>query len=338
MNTIKSTVQNNRACPLRGRYVRGSLTVSRFTRRLRSSLQWPALRAPATSAHARLLPILLLTCLIFSGCKEKKQIQADKEPVPQSIVSLSPTATEILFAVGAGSQVAACSELSDYPPEVKELPSAGGFDGKTLSLERILSFAPDFVYLTKGMHDHLIPELDKYNIRWYLSTGESIQDVKDEIFTIAVITGHKAEGEKVIKQLESNLNASKKIREEFENRSSPAVYWEVWNAPYMSAGSSSFINDVIKAAGGKNIFSDIETAYPSVSEESIIIRQPEIILIPASSGVTAASVKARNGWQSIPAVQNNQVYIVDDNIMTRAGPRIGECVLLLTDLFYTDNE
>ena len=110
------------------------------------------------------------------------------------------------------------------------------------------------------------------------------------------------------------------------------VYWEVWNTPYMSAGAGSFINDVIVKAGGENIFADLPDAYPMVSEESIIVRAPAIILIPASSGVEASSVSLRNGWSEIPAVKNAKVFVVDDNVYTRPGPRVADVVLNLSEL------
>jgi iron complex transport system substrate-binding protein len=100
----------------------------------------------------------------------------------------------------------------------------------------------------------------------------------------------------------------------------------------MSAGATSFINDVIRAAGGENIFSDLKDAYPMVSEESIISRKPAVILIPASTGQAASSVGLRNGWADIPAVKGGRVFVVDDNVYTRPGPRVADVVLELADL------
>ena len=100
----------------------------------------------------------------------------------------------------------------------------------------------------------------------------------------------------------------------------------------MSAGSTSFINDVIKAAGGENIFADLSDAYPMVSEETIIAREPAVILIPASTGLESSAVSLRNGWADIPAVKGGRVFVVDDNVYTRPGPRVADVVLELSDL------
>ena len=102
---------------------------------------------------------LLFSILMFAGCKKSDVKNGDssgQKKVYNRIVSLAPTSTEILFAIGAGKQVVACSDLSDFPEEVKDLPKVGGFDGKTLSLEAIFSYEPDLVYLTNVMHNFLI--------------------------------------------------------------------------------------------------------------------------------------------------------------------------------------
>ena len=254
---------------------------------------------------------------------------------PKSIVALSPSAAEILFTIGAGDQVSAVSEFTDFPEEAKAKPVVGGFDGKTLSIETIMSFRPDLVYLTEGMHNFLIATLEANGIAYYVSKGDSIASVEKEILEVGKITGHEKEAAKVVDGMETKLKKSVASAHKggAANSDSPVnVYWEVWNAPYMSAGASSFINDVIKAAGGENIFSDLPDTYPMVSEESIISRRPAVILIPASTGMAADAVGLRNGWAEIPAVKGNRVFVVDDNVYTRPGPRVADVVLELSEL------
>ena len=266
---------------------------------------------------------MALCVLILGGCKKSDVKNGDssgQKKVYNRIVSLAPTSTEILFAIGAGNQVVACSDLSDFPEEVKKLPKIGGFDGKTLSLEAIFAHEPDLVYLTNVMHNFLIPQLEANGIEYYISYGDSIEGVKNEILEIGKLTGHEAESQKVVAQIDQDLNFIK------TKNILASVYWEVWNAPYMSAGKKSFINDLMGAAGLKNIFDDIDDAYPIVSEESIVLRGPEVILIPKNSGLSVDAVKGRKGWEDIPAVKNGKVFIVDDDLLTRAGPRLGKSV------------
>lgn len=249
---------------------------------------------------------------------------------PKSIVALSPSAAEILFTIGAGDQVSAVSEFTDFPEAAKAKPVVGGFDGKTLSLETIMSFKPDLVYITEGMHNFLIATLEANGIAYYVSKGDSIASVETEILEVGKITGHEKEAAKVVDGMEKKLK--KAAASAHKGSAAVKVYWEVWNAPYMSAGATSFINDVIKAAGGENIFADLTDAYPMVSEESIISRQPAVILIPASTGMAADAVGLRNGWADIPAVKGGRVFVVDDNVYTRPGPRVADVVLELSEL------
>lgn len=274
--------------------------------------------------RTRALVAALLVFAVLPAFAKPKKTKANATPV--SIVALSPAAAEILFAVGAGDQVSAVSDYTDYPAEAAAKPKVGGFDGKTLSIESIISFKPDLVYLTSGMHDFLIESLDKFGIKYYVSKGDSIVSVIQEISDIGDITGHSIEAKKVIAEMKQKMTVMKGSGEK------PSVYYEVWNAPYMSAGSTSFINDVISAAGGKNLFGDLSEAYPMVSEETIIARQPEIILIPATSGISVDAIGNRAGWKDIPAVKNNRVYIIDDNLFTRPGPRIADAVQILSDI------
>lgn len=281
--------------------------------------------------------ILLFAAIFFSfaftNCTKKDAQNPNvkaKQSIPQRIVSLSPASTEILFAVGAENQIVAVSDFSDYPPQAQNLPKVGGFDGKTLSLEKILSFNPDFVYLTNVMHNHLIPHFESLNIDYYLSDANSFEQVKNEILQIAKITGHASNGENLVKEIDSAIN---KINSQNQLLQKPTVYWEVWNSPYMSVGNSSFINDLIKTAGGINIFQEIAQAYPTVSEETIVAKNPQIIIIPQNSGITVDSVKNRKGWSQIDAVKNDKIFIVDDNLLTRSGARIGESAEYLANLF-----
>ena len=275
----------------------------------------------------RFFTLFLFVCLLSALYARKPKV-ADNG-YPKSIVALSPSAAEILFTIGAGDQVSAVSEFTDYPPEAKAKPVVGGFDGKTLSLERIMAFKPDLVYITEGMHNFLIATLESNGIAYYVSKGDSIASVEKEILEIGKITGHEKEAAKVVDGMEKKL---KKAATAHKGKTDVKVYWEVWNAPYMSAGASSFINDVIKAAGGENIFADLADAYPMVSEETIISRQPSVILIPASTGLAASSVGGRNGWTGIPAVKNGRVFVVDDNVYTRPGPRVANVVVELAGL------
>ncbi len=274
----------------------------------------------------RLLAAFVFISLISAIYARKPKAAANG--YPKSIVALSPSAAEILFTIGAGDQVSAVSEFTDFPEAAKAKPVVGGFDGKTLSIETIMSYKPDLVYLTEGMHNFLISTLESNGIAYYVSKGDSIASVEKEILEAGKITGHDKEAKKVVDDMEKKLA---KVAEGQKLSAPVKVYWEVWNAPFMSVGSTSFIHDVIVKAGGENIFTDLKDAYPMVSEESIISREPAVILIPASTGMEPGAVGLRNGWANIPAVKNGKVFVVDDNVYTRPGPRVADVVLELSE-------
>lgn len=264
--------------------------------------------------------VIILICTLLSlGAEEKFS--------PQKIVCLSPSGAEILCALNSFDKIKARTDFCDYPEELKSLPSVGGFDGKTLSIETILAYSPDFVYGSQGMHDFLKKPLEKLGIKAFLSNAANgISQTKQEILYIANLLEKQAEGKKIIENIEQQINSVPK--------SAPikTVYYEVWNEPFMTAGKSSFINELLEAAGYKNVFDSIKESYPMVSEESIIASQPQIIILPDANSIKPQDVKMRRGWSKISAVKNNAIFTIDADLISRPGPRIGEAVLALSKL------
>lgn len=284
----------------------------------------------------KIVLVFLFFSIFICGCQKKSlgknnknENLSDFDFFPTSIISLSPAATEILFSIGAENQIVAVSDFSDYPPQTQNLPKIGGFDGKTLSFEKILSFKPDFVYLTNGMHNFLIEQLEQNGIKYYLSDATSVSEIFDEISEVGALIGHEKKATQVVSLLKSRLEDIQKN----QNSILPAVYYEVWNEPFMSCGSSSFVSDVISLAGGKNIFADLKDSYPIVSEEAIISKNPQYIIIAKSSSVSEDVIKNRIGWSNLNAVKNNQIYIIDDDLLCRPAPRILDSIEQLSAIF-----
>lgn len=266
---------------------------------------------------------ILVTCLVVIFCTallcaEGTYYPGTNKGLPRRIVSLGPAATETLFAVGAGSQVVGRTDFCNYPPEASKVASVGGFDGKTFSLETVIALKPDLVCLYSVMHDHLVEPLKKLGIAVYVSDVVSVEGVIDEITDIGRITGHSSEAASVTKQISDAVAKCTSA----VSRSGNKVYWEVWYSPFMSVGNSSFISDVISKAGGINIFGDTTEGYPVISEESIIARNPDVIIIPSEMGYTSSDIYKRSGWKTISAVKNKKVFDIDSDIASRSGPRI----------------
>ncbi len=274
-----------------------------------------------------LIIFLFASPLFAGGAKEETQ---DTE----RIVSLSPAATEILFAVGAGDKVVARTDFCNYPQEASTIFSVGGFDGKAFSMETIIAQDPDLVIATTGMHDYLEEPLEGLGITVFMSNPETFESLYSEIEAIAELTGNKKVGKEIVDNMKNDIKDVAKKVEDFEPKS---IYWEVWNDPYMSIGSKSFINEIIELAGGINIFASINEGYPTVSEESIIVANPNYIGLPEGPWSTPAeSFYARNGWETISAVQNKQVIYITEDLISRPGPRVALAVKELAGKLYPD--
>ncbi|HAO30436.1 MAG TPA: hypothetical protein DCQ43_03705 [Treponema sp.] len=247
------------------------------------------------------------------------------------IVSLAPANSEILCAVGAYDQIVARTDFCDFPAELSKKPSVGGFDGKTVSVETILAYQPDFVYGTSGMHDFLKQPLEAAGITLYLSKADSVEAVIAEIRTIGKITGHAAQAESLASSMQKELSAIKKA---VAKEAKPTVYYEVWGNPYMTVGNKSFINGIIQAAGGTNIFASVDGDYPMISEESVIAQNPQFIIIPNMNGETKKSISSRRGWADIQAVKDGNVYFIDSDVYSRPGPRVIEAIKNIAQILH----
>lgn len=276
------------------------------------------------------LVIIFTAISIFTGCREKK---VDKNGINR-IVSLGPSATEILFAIGADKQLVACTDFCDYPAEAKTKASVGGFAANSISLESIISYEPDLVYLFSGMHDSLIKPLQDMGISVYVSKAASVDDVKKEIIEIGTITGHSAEAEDVVKEMNLLLaEARNNSAEAKKNSSSPLIYWQVWDDPLMTAGKNSFINDIITLAGGINIFGEENSDYPIISDEAVIAAKPQFIFITkASDNYSVTNNKIM--FYAMKKDSGASVHYVNDDKFSRPGPRCAEAVQDLTKILY----
>ncbi len=268
----------------------------------------------------------LLSFFLFPLLASAKKDVESITIIPDRIVSLSPSATEILFAIDKGESIIARTDFCNYPEQALLLPSIGGFDGKAFSLESIIALEPDFVYATKGMHDHLKIPLEKYGIQVYLSEAQSLEGIYDEIQTIARGMNKEEEGLSLIDSIQKHVEHITNVVQHNQKKS---VYWEVWHEPYMSAGSTSYIHDIIEKAGGQNIFGDIAQSYPVVNEESILIRNPDVILFPNDSSIEKAHIETRPSWDTINAVLTDSIFSIEADIISRPGPRSGLAVELI---------
>jgi iron complex transport system substrate-binding protein len=256
----------------------------------------------------------------------------------QRVVSLAPSNTEILFAIGAGSQLVGREEFSDYPAEAKALPSVGGSMGE-YSTEAILALAPDLVLAAEINSPELVSALEGLGLTvYYLPNPSTLEEMYLNLQTVAQLTGREEQAAALIASLKQRVDAvDQKIAATSER---PVVFYEIDatdpGKPY-TYGRGTFGDLLIQRAGGVSIGSAIQDPYPQVSLEQIVVSAPEMILLgDAQFGITIESVKTRAGWDELPAVLNDQIFPFDDNLVSRPGPRLVDGLEALARLLHPE--
>jgi iron complex transport system substrate-binding protein len=244
---------------------------------------------------------------------------ASHRATPARIVSLSPTLTEDLFAIGAGKQVIAVDDQSNYP---KSAPITS-LSGYTPNVEAIAGYNPDLVVLS--FEGPWVAQLQKLGIKVvYEPAADNLAEAYQEIRALGSLTGHAAAAKKVVRGMETQLKRI--IQSVPRARRAVPLYHEL-DQTYYSATSDTFIGRIYKLFGFKDIADAADTAhtgYPQLSAEYIVASNPQIVVLADSKccGQTAATLAARPGWGNIAAVKNQRVIAVDDDIASRWGPRI----------------
>jgi iron complex transport system substrate-binding protein len=242
------------------------------------------------------------------------------ESAPERIVSLSPTATEILYAIGAGDQVVAVDTYS-YFPDVAPVTDLSGFDP---NVEAVIAFDPDFVVLSNDAND-LVASLTELDIPVLISSAPA--DIEGGYATMAdlgVATGHVDETAVVIAVLRDEIAAAYAVAPETSIR----VYHELGDSLY-AASSFGFVGSVYAGMGAINIADEgdpDQSGFPQLTEEYIIAADPELIVITDQVGYTADELAARPGWSEITAVKNGNIVTVNTDIASRWGPRLPQFI------------
>lgn len=241
------------------------------------------------------------------------------------VVSLAPSTTEIVYALGKGATVQAVDMYSDYPADVAALPKISNPD-MTYNYEQIATLKPDVVLAAAITSPDAIAAIEKLGIPVVVvgSLTTSVASIKADITLVGQVLHADDAATALNTQLQTTWDQiATKVK---TTTTTPKVFWELDatdpSKPY-TVGKGSFITDLITTAGGVNVFGDVDNPYPQVSLEQVVAAAPDLIILSdAAYGVTAEQVVARPGWQSIPAVKNSTVFPIDDNLVSRPGPRI----------------
>jgi iron complex transport system substrate-binding protein len=258
---------------------------------------------------------------------------------PQRIISLAPSNTEYLFAVGAGDQLIGRDTFSDYPDAATSIADIGGGWGD-LDIETILTLNADLVLAADITAPEHIQALEDLGITVFvIANPNNLSEMLETVRLIAQITGHSNEAKSLIIELSSRISF---IEEKISNaKTTPRVFYELDatdpNTPW-TAGSGTIIETLITKAGGANIGSKLEGAWVQISLKTLAVENPDIIILGDFNwgGVTPEAVSSRAGWETLRAVQNNNVFIVNDYLISRPSPRMVAGLETLAQLIHPE--
>ena len=251
----------------------------------------------------------------------------------QHVVSLAPSNTEILFAIGAGDQVVGRDQLSDFPDAAKSVTDIGStFDA--LNTEKIVSLKPDLVLAAEINTPEQVKQLEDLGLTvYYLKNPLTLEEMYKNLETVAKLTGHVQEAATLIESLKQRVAAVDAKIAPISSR--PNVFYELDATdpakPY-TAGKGTFITQLIDRAGGHNIAADLD-GYPQMSLEQVVAADPAFIILgDARYGVSPESIAQRPGWENLTAVKNGQVLPFNDDLVSRPGPRLVDALEELAKL------
>ncbi|WP_227006758.1 cobalamin-binding protein [Shewanella donghaensis] len=231
------------------------------------------------------------------------------------IIALSPHAVEMLYAIGAGDNIVATTDHADFPEAAKAIPSIGGYYG--IQIERVLELNPDLVVVwNSGNKMDDITQLKSLGFKVFDSSPKSLDDVANELEQLGELTGNQIQAANVAAKYRQQLAD---IRAENQLKKPVSVFYQLWSTPLMTVSKGSWIEHIIEACHGENVFLDAASEYPQVSVENVLLTMPEVILQSQDEGNVIGVDWSK--WPEVPAVKNQHIYQLNADVLHRASPR-----------------
>jgi iron complex transport system substrate-binding protein len=240
---------------------------------------------------------------------------------PLRIVSLTPGATEMLFAAGAGTQVIATVEYSDEPPAARRLARIG--DVAAVDMERLVSLRPDVVVAwPAGGNPAQREKIARLNIPLYEQQVVRLTDLPVSVRRLGALAGTGAAAERAAHDIEARLAALTRTYGAGSARKLPTVLLQVWNRPIYTVGGQHLMSDALSICGARNVFADLPEAGPVVDTEAVIARDPDIIIAAAPPGEGAAWLADWKRFATLAAVRSGRLVVFEDQALSRLGPSV----------------
>lgn len=242
---------------------------------------------------------------------------------PRRIVSLAPSITETLFAIGAGGQIAGVTQFCDFPPDALGKPKVGYANP---NVESLVALQPDLVLAPREfVRPELLTALDQLRIPTFILAGRTVDDIFSQIQTLGRMVERQAEAAALVMELRQHIAA---VKQRVQGQPPVRVLYVLNSEPLITVGPGSFIDQLIGIAGGTNVAAKSATPYPRLSMETVLQEDPEVLIFPVGSaeGISESEQQAWRRWSGLSAVKQARLHQISADVLNRPGPRIGEAV------------
>lgn len=292
----------------------------------------------STLTHLRIIAICILVISTAACASAAITVTDDTgatvtiESPPQRIVSLSPSNTEVLYALGLGDRVVGVTEYCNYPPEAVEKQKIGGYS--TVSIEKVIALKPDLIVASYGNGDEVLSNLRSFGFPVVTLHPGTLAGVLADIRLVGRATGVEEDANRLAGDLERRIsNVEARVGTAGDR---PAVAHVIWNDPIYVSGNATFQDELIMRAGGVNAFSHLD-GWKNIGIEDFIQADPDVLIVNAGSGMGGGEDSVAEFFMNEPrfsrvtAIRENHVYIVDSDMVDRAGPRIVDALELFAE-------
>jgi ABC-type Fe3+-hydroxamate transport system substrate-binding protein len=257
-----------------------------------------------------LLTSLALPCFATRTVKDELGRTVAVPDHPHRVVCLVPSVVDIVYALGAGADVAAVSDFTKYPKEALEKPSIGL--PLNPSIETIVALHADLALGTGDLNTlEFAGQLERLGIPVFMVDPHGIEGIYASILSIGRALNREPDAKTLVARLRTRIDT---VKARVSGKPRVRVFMAIWYDPVMTIGRRAFISELIEAAGARSVTDDIAQEWPEVSIETVVSRQPDALLFASGSGITPEELKARPGWEHLKAVREGRIYYIDDRV------------------------
>ncbi|HTD21796.1 MAG TPA: cobalamin-binding protein [Terriglobales bacterium] len=262
------------------------------------------------------LSTVVLLLLLTGHCLAQRTVQDElgrKVVVPETphrIITLAPSITDTVYAIGAGADIVGVSNYTKYPEDATKKPKVG--EPLNPSIETIVALHPDLVLAIQDMNRaETVEQLEKLGIPVFMVNPHGITGIYTSVANLGDVLNRKRDADDLLARLHSREQA---VRNRVKGRAGPRVFFVVWPDPVMTAGKDAFVTELIETAGGKSVTDDLPQDWPQISLEALVARKPDFLIFVRGQFVID-DLKKKPGWNSLEAVKANHVFYTDDRII-----------------------